>query len=304
MLNTINFTFIDLFAGIGGFHLALSNLGCKCVFASEISEPARSVYKLNFPNTFINKDITRFNPKYIPDFDILCGGFPCQPFSTNGKRLGFEDARGTLIYNILNILQVKKPKAFILENVANLKSINKGQTFEQILSLLQDAGYYVHWKIINSKNYVPQNRSRIYLVGFREKVDFEFPERQGSFTIADILADDLETVPDRISKSFYTFYNNNPHQFIREKKYSTGFGYRIVKESDIAFCLIKSHPMNVFYVNGIFRYPTFNELKRLQGFPDSFKLKGSYNIVSGLFGNSVTVPVIQDIAKNLIDCIS
>lgn len=291
--------FIDLFAGIGGFHLALSNLGCKCVFASEISESARRVYKLNFPNTFINRDITRFNPKYIPDFDILCGGFPCQPFSTNGKQLGFEDAHGTLIFNVLNILNIKQPQAFILENVANFVNINKGETFKHIIDMLEGIGYYVYYKTINSCNYVPQMRNRIYIVGFRKEVDFIFPERIDSYIIADILADDLETTIFN-PKPLFNIYPNFPHSLIRRPDWCAGYGYNIIKENDIAYCLTKSNKMNVFYINGQFRYPTFNELKRLQGFPDSFKLVGSYSTVSSLFGNSVTVPVIQDIAKEVI----
>ena len=248
---------------------------------------------------FINKDITRFAPKYIPDFDILCGGFPCQPFSTNGRQLGFEDARGTLIFNVLNILNIKKPKAFILENVANIVSINKGETFRQILGMLGDVGYHVHYKTINSKNYVPQSRNRMYIVGFREGVDFQFPEREGRFMIGDILADDIETTVFN-PKPLYCVYPNFPHSLERKKGWGGGYGYNIVTEKDVAFCLTKNNNMNVLYFNGEFRYFTFNELKRLQGFPDSYKISGSYSGVSALFGNSVTVPVIQDIAEEVI----
>ncbi len=295
------FTFIDLFAGIGGFHIALSNLGGKCVFASEKDEKAYRVYRRNFPDTFINRDITRFNYNNIPNHNILCGGFPCQPFSTNGKQLGFEDARGTLIFNVNEILKTKQPKAFLLENVANLVRINKGIYFERILEMLKDSGYNVFYAVINSFNYVPQMRNRVYIVGFLDhSIDFQFPQRNEKHYIYEILDDDIS---DAIinPKAFLIRHPDFPYSLERKKGWHAGFGCNIKTENDIAYCLCKSKPMNVFYINNIARYPSVTELKRLQGFPENYKISGAYSTISSLFGNSVTVPVIQDIATNIVN---
>ena len=156
--------FIDLFAGIGGFHLAMKDLGVNCVFASEIDESARQTYRTNFrkisPNLFkddeklFNKDITQIDPKDIPDFDILCGGFPCQPFSNAGFRKGFEDTRGTLFFNIAEIIRVKQPKAIFLENVRGLINHNNGKTFETIRRVIEeDLGYSFYYKVVKASDY-------------------------------------------------------------------------------------------------------------------------------------------------------
>jgi DNA (cytosine-5)-methyltransferase 1 len=188
-------TFIDLFAGIGGFHFALDSLGFECVFASEIDEKARITYEANFkdisPKLFegiglplFNKDITKIDPKNIPDHDILCGGFPCQPFSIAGHRKGFEDVgRGDLIFNIVDIIRVKQPRVVFLENVKNLYSHDQGQTYQYIKELIQKQGYFVKEKVLNTMEYgnLPQNRERLYILAFKNKDDFdqfEFPKPQ------------------------------------------------------------------------------------------------------------------------------
>ena len=168
--------FIDLFAGLGGFHLALKSMGCECVFASELREDLRKLYVINFPEmkgkteSGINKiegDITTVNPHDIPAHYILCAGFPCQAFSIAGKREGFADARGTLFFEIARILEAKRPSYFILENVPGLLSHDKGRTFCTILSTLSELGYHVEWKVLNSKDFgVPQARKRVYIVGY------------------------------------------------------------------------------------------------------------------------------------------
>lgn len=170
--------FIDLFAGIGGFRIAGEENGMKCVFSSEIDEPAREVYKTNFGVT-PSGDITKINAKDIPDFDVLFAGFPCQPFSYAGKLKGFADeTRGTLFFDIVRILKEKKPTMFLLENVKGLKSHDKGRTLKTIEKRLKELGYHIHWKILNSMKYggVPQSRDRWYCVGFRDDIEFEFPK--------------------------------------------------------------------------------------------------------------------------------
>ena len=193
--------FIDLFAGIGGFHLAMKDLGVNCVFASEIDESARQTYRTNFrkisPNLFkddeklFNKDITQIDPKDIPDFDILCGGFPCQPFSNAGFRKGFEDTRGTLFFNIAEIIRVKQPKAIFLENVRGLINHNNGKTFETIRRVIEeDIGYSFYYKVVKASDYgLPQARPRVFIVGFKDTNQyFEFPDSFPlRFNMSDVL---------------------------------------------------------------------------------------------------------------------
>lgn len=169
-----SFKFIDLFAGIGGFRLALSSLGGECVFSSEIDKFCQKTYFANFDKTFDNLDIRDLNPETIPDFDILTAGFPCQPFSMAGKRLGFQDKRGNLFFDIVKVLKAKRPKAFILENVKGLVSIERGKTLKTILTILrEELGYFVpDPKILNARNFsVPQNRPRVFIVGFEPSVE-------------------------------------------------------------------------------------------------------------------------------------
>lgn len=181
--------FIDLFAGIGGFHLAFHSEGAECVFASEIDEQARKTYKANFKNIspelfvnedeFFNKDIKEQVIDEIPDFDILCGGFPCQPFSNAGFKRGFEDTRGTLFFNIAEIINKKQPQAFFLENVRGLFNHNNGRTFETIKRVItEDLRYSFYWKIVKASDYgLPQARPRLFMVGFKDRnINFEFPD--------------------------------------------------------------------------------------------------------------------------------
>lgn len=169
--------FIDLFAGIGGFRLAGQANGMECVFSSEIDKFANEVYKTNF-GEYPSGDITKVDAKDIPDFEVLFAGFPCQPFSYAGQLQGFEDeTRGTLFFDIVRIIKEKQPKMFLLENVKGLKSHDKGHTLHVILEQLNNLGYNIHWKILNSLDYgVPQSRERWYCVGFKDDVEFEFPK--------------------------------------------------------------------------------------------------------------------------------
>jgi len=171
--------FIDLFSGIGGFRLAFESVGAKCLFSADIDKHACSTYQANFGD-YPLRDVSKIEAKEIPDFDILCAGFPCQPFSIAGERKGFCDTRGTLFFDIERIIEAKQPKAFILENVKGLTSHDKGKTLKVILETLEKKlDYKVFYKVLNSKHYgVPQNRERIYIIGFKDKrVEFEFPNK-------------------------------------------------------------------------------------------------------------------------------
>ena len=167
------FSFIDLFAGIGGFRLALQEIGGECVFTSEFNPSAQTTYYNNFGD-FPKGDITKINPRNIPEHDILAAGFPCQPFSISGKMKGFEDSRGTLIYNILSIIELRLPKLVLLENVKHLIHHNRGETLKFIIDKIQGFGYFVCWNLLNATDFgVPQNRERVILVCSR-KAEFDF----------------------------------------------------------------------------------------------------------------------------------
>ena len=183
------FKFIDLFSGIGGFRIALESLGGKCVYSSEIDEYAIRTYKKNF-NDIPNGDITKVDEKKIPDHDVLCAGFPCQPFSIGGYRKGFEDTRGTLFFDVARIIKEKQPKIVFLENVSGITSHDKGNTLKVIKRTLKDLGYKCHDKVMNAMHYgVPQNRNRWYCVAIRNDIDssdFEFPKKL-EYTVKDII---------------------------------------------------------------------------------------------------------------------
>jgi DNA (cytosine-5)-methyltransferase 1 len=195
----MTYKFIDLFAGIGGFHLAFHQLGAECVFSSEWDESARKTYEHNFksisPELFKSGnfagDITKVDKSEIPDFDILCGGFPCQPFSQAGHKLGFEDTRGTLFFDIAEILKIKKPKAFFIENVRGLFKHDEGRTFQVISNtIMQDLGYSLHYGIVKASDHgLPQHRPRLFMVGFRDPdVPFNIPFKTPlEFTMSDVM---------------------------------------------------------------------------------------------------------------------
>ncbi|MDQ7090089.1 MAG: DNA cytosine methyltransferase [Methylococcales bacterium] len=292
--------FIDLFAGIGGIRLGFESVGEQCVFSSEWDEQAQKTYEANFGEQPYG-DITKIKPSTIPDHDILLGGFPCQAFSICGERKGFEDTRGTLFFNIEEILRVKRPYAFMLENVKNLQSHDKGRTFQIILKRLNDLGYWVHSTVLNSLDFgVPQKRERTIIVGFQENITFSFPR---PFTVRAELADILED--DAIVEKKY-FASN----LIREKRkqkvkpnYPTPSIWHENKSGNISAltysCALRAGASyNYLLVNGV-RRPTSRELLRLQGFPDSFKIVVADIHLRKQVGNSVTVPVIEAVAKEI-----
>lgn len=276
-------TFIDLFAGIGGFHLAFHNLGAECVFASEWDDAARLTYETNFkkisPKIFDKGhfvgDITKINKKSIPDFDILCAGFPCQPFSQAGYRKGFADIRGTLFFEIAEIIKIKRPKAFFLENVRGLYNHDGGRTFETIRrALMDDLGYSFHHSIVKASDHgLPQHRPRLFMVGFQDpSVEFEFPKkRKLKFTMSDVMKGHVD----------------------RE----IGFTLRVGgKKSPIS----DRRNWDGYIVNGEVRRLSPSEGKKMQGFPPNFKFPVSDSEALKQLGNSVAVTAVQDYANAII----
>lgn len=322
------FKFIDLFAGIGGFRLALQNLGGKCIFTSEWDKDAKKTYKTNFGELPFG-DITKEETKsYIPDnFDLLCAGFPCQAFSIAGKRGGFEDTRGTLFFDVAEIIKTKKPKAIFLENVKGLRNHNGGKTLATILNVLRnDLGYFVpEPQIINARDFgVPQNRERIYIIGFRkdQKVqNFEYPKPLNKKVVfSDIKEKDVPATKYFLSTQYLQTLIN--HKARHENK-GNGFGYEIIADNGISNAIVvggMGRERNLVIDNRItdftptthikgevnrdgIRKMTPREWARLQGFPDNYLIPVSDASAYKQFGNSVAVPAIQATAKEVLKLI-
>ncbi|WP_373544011.1 DNA cytosine methyltransferase [Chamaesiphon sp.] len=295
---------IDLFAGIGGIRLGFEAHGCECVFSSEWDTDAQKMYQANHGDQ-PDGDITQIAPEDIPDHDILLGGFPCQPFSIIGKSLGFADTRGTLFFNIEEILRVKKPYAFMLENVKQLRSHDSGRTLIIIKEKLEALGYFVHIKVLNALDFgLPQKRERVIIVGFKEDIDFSFPIPLGSYQL---LSQILE--PDRaIDISYFANEKIVANRLEKIKKaYSTPSIWHENKGGNISAlpysCALRAGASyNYLLVNGKRRL-TSREMLRLQGFPETFKIVVSYQAMRKLTGNSVAIPVIEAVASNMIDAI-
>lgn len=293
---------IDLFAGIGGIRLGFESYGCETVFSSEWDSVAQDIYEANFGERPFG-DINTVCIDDIPEHDILLAGFPCQPFSIAGKGLGFDDTRGTLFFNIEEILKVKQPRAFLLENVKQLKTHDNGRTFEIIMSKLTDLGYTVYHKIINSLDYgVPQKRERIYIVGFREPLKYRFPHKLGYYRPLELILEDDKDVP----LSYFLSDNLRNKRFERVKGtpkkptiWHENFGGNI-SALPYSCALRAGGSYNYLVVNGIRRL-TPREMLRLQGFPETFTVNTTYTNVRKVIGNSVTVPVIESIAGEMIN---
>ena len=322
------FKFIDLFAGIGGFRLAMQNLGGKCVFTSEWDKEAKRTYKANFGERPFG-DITKEETKvFIPDnFDLLCAGFPCQAFSIAGKRGGFEDTRGTLFFDVAEIIKRKKPKAIFLENVKGLRNHNGGKTLATILNVLRnDLGYFVpEPQIINAKDFgVPQNRERIYIVGFRNDLEiqnFEYPKPTNKkVAFSDIKEKEVPPTKYFLSTQYVQTLIN--HKARHESK-GNGFGYAIIPDNEISnavVCggmgrernLVLDHRITDFtpttHIKGTvnregIRKMTPREWARLQGFPDNYLIPVADASAYKQFGNSVAVPAIQATANEILKLI-
>jgi DNA (cytosine-5)-methyltransferase 1 len=293
--------FIDLFAGIGGFRLAFESVGGECVFTSEIEKNAIRVYKKNFGDHNIYGDITKIEAKDIPDFDVLCGGFPCQAFSMAGKRKGFDDPRGVLFLEICRILKEKQPKAFCLENVKNLLKINKGESFRIIKEALEDCGYHVTCTLINSKHWVPQSRERVVFIGHREKL-VHIP--LASFQTSEAVAGEPKL------KNILEEYVENPRlappstleRNERRKAENKNFLLRFKSENDVWGTVTKSNDIMFLTHQGLIRYPTIKEFARMFGFPESYDFDGlSMWQVKSLLGNSIVVPKFAYVAEIIRD---
>ncbi len=303
------FKVIDLFAGIGGIRLGFekaSNNNIECVFTSEWNKYSVATYTENFNDLIIHGDITKINEELIPNHDILLAGFPCQPFSQAGLKKGFSDTRGTLFFDIERILIAKKPQAFLLENVKQLKGHDKGNTLKTIIKHLKNIGYEnVQYEVLRARDFgLPQNRERIYIVGFLDNsIKFQFPEPTNEPTkVGDILekkVDEKYTISDRL-------WEGHQRRKKENKKKGKGFGFGIVNKNseytntisaryykDGSEILIEQKDKNP-------RKLTPREAARLQGFPDTFKIPVSDNQAYQQFGNSVAVNVIEKIAEQML----
>ena len=297
----MTFKFIDLFAGIGGIRIPFERLGGTCVFSSEWDKHAQESYQENFGEIPFG-DITKIHEKNIPDHDILLAGFPCQPFSILGDKQGFSDTRGTLFFDIERILKEKRPRAFLLENVKQLTSHDKGRTFTVIQDHLRDLGYTIYTKVLNALDFgVPQKRERIFIVGFYDKIEFSWPRTVPHYKpLEEILENDSEVdqslfvsekiLENRLAKckkipNFASIWHENKSGNISALPYS---------------CALRAGASyNYLLVNGR-RRPSGREMLRLQGFPETFKIVMRYTQIRKQAGNSVTVPVVQAVAERMI----
>lgn len=306
--------FIDLFAGIGGIKIAFENTGFKCVFSNDFDKNAQITFDLNAKkdNKMSFGDIQQNDTKkIIPDFDILCGGFPCQPFSIAGYRKGFDDnARGNLFFDIIEILKQRNPKAFLLENVKNLKTHDQGKTIKTIYLELQKLGYKLTDKILNSMEYgnLPQNRERIYIVGFLDQKAFDKFSFPGAIPLTKTIHECLEN--KEVDDSYY--YNNKPlYERLKDNITRTDTIYqwrrKYVRENKRGVCPTLTANMGtgghnvplILNKKGI-RKITPRECANFQGFPKSYKLPNIANShLYKQFGNSVSIPVVERIAKNI-----
>jgi len=297
------FKMVDLFAGIGGIRLGFEDYGVEGVFSSEWDRYSQKTYQANFDEIPYG-DITKINPEEIPYFDILLAGFPCQPFSQAGLKKGFADTRGTLFFDVARIINYHRPKVVFLENVKRFRTHDGGNTFAVVKKTLRDMGYEVHAEVLNAKNFgVPQNRERIYIIGFLGKTNFKFPE--GVFEkkiLGDILdkkVDSKYTISDKL-------WAGHQRRKKEHKEKGNGFGYCMFDEKseytstisaryykDGSEILIKQKGKNP-------RKLSPREAARLQGFPEDFVIPVSDTQAYKQFGNSVAVPVIKELAKRVI----
>ncbi|MDR0991790.1 MAG: DNA (cytosine-5-)-methyltransferase [Ruminococcus sp.] len=299
-----SFTFADLFAGIGGIRLGFEYVGGKCVFSSEWDESAAKSYEANFGEKPFG-DITKINSDEIPDFDILLGGFPCQPFSIIGDKDGFShETQGTLFFEIERILRDKRPKAFMLENVRNLTAHDGGKTLKIIISHLRALGYFVYYKVLNALDFgLPQKRERIIICGFLDDVDFEFPNPEVEnkrLSLSEILENDED-----IDKSLWV--NDNIRQS-REGRMKESLQRPFITHENVGgsvtphyySCALRAGASANYLLINNERRPSAREMLRLQGFPDTFKITVPYSGIKKQTGNSVAVPVIKAVAEKML----
>ena len=296
-------TFADMFCGIGGFHVAAAALGMRCVFACDIDAEARRAYRQNFGIEPFG-DITSIPLETIPDHDILMAGFPCQPFSIIGAMQGFDDVRGTLFFNLAEVIEAKRPAALLLENVRQLSTHNKGRTLRRIIEVLTDLGYRTDWKVHNALDFgLPQKRERTFIVGFKDhSTPFDWPEPLGE-------PPSLETVLESDVPKKYIASERIRRK--RKEKHQSPYDLSIWHENKGGN--VSSHPFscalragasyNYLLVNGERRL-TPREMLGLQGFPEWFELPGSYQQIRKQTGNAVPVPIVKAILEKMLDGLS
>ncbi len=313
---------IDLFAGIGGFHQAMSYFNAKCVFASEWDKEATKTYFENY-GILPDGDITKIKEENIPPHDMLCGGFPCQAFSISGKQKGFEDTRGTLFFDVARIVKYHNPKVLLLENVRNFEKHDNGKTLKTVVKTLEKLNYFVFYKVLNASHYgLPQNRERIFIVSFRKDLginNFNFPKPLNTkVCLIDILEDNPKDAkiisrPDTVfTKEFEPQVDlfgelelpNRPVQIGYVNK--GGQGERIYSPYGHAITLSAygggaGAKTGLYYINGVIRKLSPRECARVQGFPDSFKINPSLTQSYKQFGNSVAINVLKAIISNIYE---
>lgn len=305
------YTFIDLFAGLGGFRISLESLGAKCVYSNEWDIPAQEVYAANFGDT-PEGDITQVDEKTIPDHDILCAGFPCQAFSISGKQRGFEDSRGTLFFDVARIVKEKMPKVVFLENVKNFASHDDGRTLQVVKATMEELGYTFYQKVLNAVDYgVPQKRERIYMICFRNDLTvapFKYPKPFPlTKHVEDFLLDDESLVEKLYVDRPDTYYNGEADDQYSSSSIRLGIvnkggqGERIYSTKGIAITL-SAYGGGVFaktggyLVNGRPRRLHPRECARIMGYPDTYIMAKNTNQAYKQFGNSVVIDVLQYIA--------
>lgn len=315
MVNTLKF--IDLFAGIGGFRIALERENAECVFSSEWDKDAQNTYNENF-GEIPKGDITKINEREIPRHDVLCGGFPCQAFSISGKQRGFKDTRGTLFFDIARIVNHHKPKVVFLENVKNLTKHYHGNTLKIILKTLEDLGYDVFYDVLVASDFgVPQARNRIYIVCFRKDLgitNFNFPKpTYKKIYVKDILEDDekaKDCIVNRIDLKFWEKDETPSLKLIQIGQINNGGqGERIYSINGHAITLSAygggvAGKTGAYLINGKIRRLTPRECARVQGFPEDFKIPENKYQAYKQFGNSVSVPVVESIFKEIKESLS
>ena len=318
MLNNVRY--IDLFAGIGGFHQAMSYFGAECVFASEWDQDCQNVYEMNY-GIRPRGDITKIEESEIPEHDIICAGFPCQAFSISGKRLGFNDTRGTLFFDVARIAKFHQPKLLFLENVKNFATHDQGKTLNVVINTLKEIGYTVFHKTLNASNFgVPQKRERIYILAFRNDLgitNFEFPLFDGNpvalkdFLLADqetfdlvINRDDVILKENIIEKDIFGNYRQQPIRVGIVNK--GGQGERIYSIHGHAITLSAygggvGAKTGLYLVNDKIRKLSPRECARITGFSDNFLLHQNRNVCYKQFGNSVVVNVLKSVTKKVLE---
>jgi DNA (cytosine-5)-methyltransferase 1 len=299
-----NIKFIDLFCGIGGFHIAMkqaceeNGLAADCVFSSDIDTFCQDSYQANFGQRPVG-DITKVNEGDIPDHDVLFAGFPCQPFSIIGQMQGFNDIRGTLFFDIARIIKHKRPKAFVLENVKQLVSHDKGRTLKVILKTLEDLGYYVCYSVLNALDYgLPQKRERVIIVGHQNPIMYSFPTPQASYTSLDQILE--KDVP---SKHYASKYITDKRKENHQSSYAISIWHENKSGNISSYpysCALRAGASyNYLLVNGERRL-TPREMFRLQGFPDSYKIVVNDSQARKQVGNAVPVNLVKAVILKLL----